>query len=62
MKMLVGDEKLAVVQLGTVNSEIFVRVLFLRNFVRLKSSRNAEITLWFTNISNSWPSRELLAS
>ena len=46
----------------TVNSEIFARVLFSRNFasfVKIKSSRNAKIILLFTNIPffNSWPSR-----
>ena len=36
MKVLVGDDELEVVRLGTVNSEIFVRVLFLRNFAYAK--------------------------
>ena len=40
----------------TVNSEIFVRVLYSRNFayakffVKIKSSQNGEITLLFTDI------------
>ena len=49
----------------TVNSENFARLLSSRNFasfVKIKSSRNAEITLSFTNIRTSWPSREFLAS
>ena len=29
----------------------------MRSFVKIKSSRNAEITLSFTNIGKSWPSR-----
>ena len=51
----------------TVNSEIFARVLFrvtshMRSFVKIKSSRNAEITQSFTDIGKSCPSREFLAS
>ena len=34
----------------------------MRSFVKMKSSRNAEITLSFTSIRNSWPSRDFLAS
>ena len=34
----------------------------MRSFVKMKSSRNAEITLLFINIPKSWPSREFLAS
>ena len=30
----------------------------MRSFVKIKSSRNDEITLSFTNIHKSWPSRE----
>ena len=47
------------------NSEIFGRVLFSQNFayfVRLKSSRNAQITLSFTDICKSRTSCEFLAS
>ena len=48
----------------TVNSEIFARVLFSRNFayVKLKSSRNAKLSQSFTNIGKSCPIREFLAS
>ena len=45
----------------TVNSEIFARVYFRETshiFVKIKSSRNADITLSFTNMRKSWPSRE----
>ena len=49
-------------QLVTVNSEIFARVLFSRNFVKLKPSRNGKITLPFTDIGISCPSREFLTS
>ena len=52
-----------------VNSQIFARVLFSQNFayhmqslVKIKSSWNAEITLLFTDICKSCPSREFLAS
>ena len=40
MKVLVGDDKLEVVHLGTVNSEIFMRVLFSRNFAYAKFREN----------------------
>ena len=48
----------------TVNSDIFARVLFSRNFayisfVKIKSSQNREIILSFTFIGKSYPSREL---
>ena len=51
----------------TVNSEIFARVLFSRNFdmhsfVKIKSSRIGEITLSFTHISKSHPCCEFLMS
>ena len=51
----------------TVNSEIFLRVLFcetlhMRSFVKIKSTRNAQITLWFTDICKYCPSRKSLAS
>ena len=39
--------------MNAVNSEIFARVLFSRNmrsFVKIKSSRNAEITQSFTDL------------
>ena len=49
----------------TVNSENFARVLFSRNFayhmrsfVKIKSSRNGEITLPFTDIGKPCPSRD----
>ena len=34
----------------------------MRSFAKIKSSRNAEITLSFTNIHKSWPYHEFLAS
>ena len=34
----------------------------MQSFMKIKLSRNAEITLSFTNILKSWPSREFLAS
>ena len=40
----------------TVNSEILARVLFSRNF----TAKKGEITLSFTDIGNSCPSREYL--
>ena len=43
---------------ATVNSEIFARVLWSRNFVKIKSSRNAEITLSLTHIGKSCHSRD----
>ena len=48
---------------NTVNSEIFVRVSFLRNFtnakfVKIKHSRNGEITLSLTDVCKSCPGRE----
>ena len=51
----------------TVNSENFARVYFretshMRSFVKIKYSRNAEITLSFTHIRKSWPSHEFLTS
>ena len=49
----------------TVNSELFERVLFSRNFayfVKIKPSRNGEISLLFTDIGKSCPSREFLMS
>ena len=51
----------------TVNSEIFVRVYFretshMRSFVKIKASRNGEITLSFTDICKSCLSREFLMS
>ena len=50
---------------GTVNSEIFARVLFARNFIYAKfrenkSSRNGEITRSFTDEGKSCHSRESL--
>ena len=51
----------------TVNSEIFARVYFretshVRSFVKMKSSRNREITLSITDIGKPCPSREILTS
>ena len=34
----------------------------MRSFMKIKSSRNAEIALLFTDICKSCPSREFLAS
>ena len=47
----------------TVNAEIFARVLFretshMRSFVKIKSSRNGEITLSSTDVYKSCLSRE----
>ena len=52
---------------NTVNWETFARVLFSRNFAYAKfrenkTSRNAEITLSFTDIGKSCHSRDFLAS
>ena len=44
----------------TVNSGIFTRVLYAK-FRENKSSQNVEITLSFTDIVNSCPSRGFLA-
>ena len=54
-------------QVSTENSKIFARVLFretsrMRSFVKIIPSRNAEITLSFTYVRQSWPCREFLAS
>ena len=38
---------------NTVNSKIFARVLFSRNFSKIKSSRNGDITLSVTDIRKS---------
>ena len=51
----------------TVNSEIFARVLFSRNFAcaklrKVKSSRNGYITLSTTDIGKSYPSSEIFRS
>ena len=46
--------------LNTVNSEIFVRVLFSRSFVKIKPLWNGEITLPFTDVGKSCPCLELL--
>ena len=48
--------------LHTVNSEIFVRVLFSQNFMKIKSSQNSKITLSFTEICKLCLSREFLTS
>ena len=50
---------------GTVNSEIFARVLFSRNmrsFVKINSSRIGEITLSLTDIGISRPCHEFSTS
>ena len=47
----------------TVNSKIFARVLFSRNFAKFrenKISRNGEITLSFNDIGKSCPNSEFL--
>ena len=51
----------------TVNSEIFARVLFSRNFayakfVKIKPSRIGETTLSFTDLCKSRPCREFSTS
>ena len=51
----------------TVNSEIFARADFcetshVRSFVKMKSSRNREITLSVTDIGKPCPSHEILTS
>ena len=53
--------------LSTVNSEIFRGFYFhetshMRSFVKIKSLRNRDITLSFTDISKSCPSRKFLPS
>ena len=62
--LLVGLQTL-IVEISTVNSEIFARVYFretsqMRSFVIMKSSINGEITLSFTGKGKSCPSREFL--
>ena len=52
---------------SSVNSKIFARVLFSRNFtyakfLKIESSQNGEITPSFTDIGKSCPSREFLTS
>ena len=47
----------------TINSEIFARVLFSRNFAdaefaKIKPSRNGKITLLVTDVGKSCPSRK----
>ena len=51
---------------SSVNSEFLARVLFretfqMRSFVKIKSSRNGEITLSFTDVCKSCPSRGFLS-
>ena len=50
----------------TVNSEIFARILFMRNFARsfakVKPSRNGEIALLLTDVGKSCPSRDFFMS
>ena len=58
--IFIANEKRSFYEYYTVNSEIFARVLFTRNFVKIKPSRNGEITLSFTDIGKSCPSRILL--
>ena len=55
---------LCVKKASTVNSEIFPRVYFRetshkRSFVKMKSSRNGEIIMSFTDIGKSCPKQEL---
>ena len=47
----------------TVNSKIYARILFSRNFAdaefcKIKTSQNGKITLSFTDVGKSCPSRE----
>ena len=46
----------------TVNSEIFMRTLFSRSFVKIKPSRNGKITLSFIDIGKSSLSRKFFKS
>ena len=51
----------------TVNSKIIARAYFretthVRSFVKMKSSRNREVTLSITDIGKPCPSREILTS
>ena len=50
---------------STINLEIFREFYFhetspLRSFMKIKQSRNGEITLLFTDVGKSCPSREFL--
>ena len=47
---------------ASVYSEIFARTLFLRNFVKIKPSRNGKITLSFIDIGKSCLSCEFFTS
>ena len=44
----------------TVNSEIFARGLFSRNFMKIKPSQDGEITLLFTGMDKSCISHAFL--
>ena len=55
------------VKIDTVDSQIFARVLFSRNFAyakfrEMKSSRNGEIIMLFTYIGKSCHSRDFFTS
>ena len=58
--------RIAYAQMTSINAqaEIFARVLFSRNFVRIKPSGNGEIIMSFTDIGTciSCPFREFLKS
>ena len=47
---------------STVTSEIFAKVLFSENFVKIKPSGYVEITLSFSNLGKLWHSRDFLTS
>ena len=62
-----SDPSLPTSMISTVNSEIFARVYFretshMRSFVKIGPSRNGEITMSFTDVGKSCPSREFLTS
>ena len=65
-KSLAGDNN-AANEFYTVNPEIFARVYFretshMRSFVKIKPSRNGEITLTFIDMAKSCLSREFFTS
>ena len=41
---------------------LFSRTSHMRSFVKIESSRNGEITMSFTDVGKSCPSREFLTS
>ena len=59
--------QLACMCVTTVNSQSFASVYFretsrMRRFMKIRPPRNAEITLSFIDIGQSWPSGEFLTS